>query len=91
VRNTTGGTVTPHFMVTIGSEHPDGFWHPADHRPVVLGPGASTTVTIVPPGYTSAPPHGTHWLVEAYTSSPAALSTTPLLFWTLGKPPAQVP
>ena len=91
VRNTTGGTVTPHFMVTIGSEHPDGFWHPADHRPVVLGPGASTTVTIVPPGYTSAPAHGTHWLVEAYTSSPEALSTTPLLFWKLGKPPAQTP
>jgi hypothetical protein len=42
-------------------------------------------------GYASAPSHGTHWLVEAYTSDPEALSTTRLLFWTQGKPPTQAP
>ena len=91
VTNTTDGTVTPHFIVSVGVGHPDGFWYAADRRPVVLGPHDSTTVTITPTGYSSAPSHGTHWLVEAYTSSPEALSTTPLLFWTLGKPPVQTP
>jgi hypothetical protein len=78
-------------MVSIGVGHPAGFWYPPGRRPVVLGPHASKTVTISPVGYTAAPSHGTHWLVEAYTTSPEALSTTPLLFWTLGKPPAQTP
>jgi uncharacterized membrane protein len=91
VSNTTAATVRPHFMVSVGSPHPDGFWHPIDRQPVVLGPHGSTTVTIAPGMYTSAPLHGTHWLVEAYTASPAALSTSPLLFWKLGKPPKQLP
>jgi hypothetical protein len=85
VRNTTDMTVTPHFMVNVGSVHPDGFWLTADHRPVVLGPGASTTVTLYPSHYETAPTHGTYWLVEAYTSSPEALSTSPLQLWRLGK------
>ncbi len=91
VHNTTGGSVTPHFMVSMGSPHPDGFWYPVDHRPFVLGPHGSATVTIAPSTYTSAPLHGTHWLVLAYTASPEALSTSPLQFWKLGKPPKQVP
>ncbi len=91
VKNTSDQTVTPHFMVTINSAHPDGFWHALHRRPLVLGPHASTTVTIVPDGFTWAPTHGTHWLVVAYTSSPEALSTTGQLFWTLGKPKAQSP
>ncbi len=91
VHNTTGTAVTPHFMVAVGSQHPDGFWYPADRRRLVLGPHATETVTITPTGYTSAPAHGTHWLVEAYTATPEALSTTPLLFWTRGKPPSQTP
>ncbi len=48
-------------------------------------------MTIAPGSYASAPLHGTHWLVLAYTTSPEALSTSPLLFWKLGKPPVQVP
>jgi hypothetical protein len=91
VHNTTDQTVTPHFMVTINSGHPNGFWHALRRRPLVLGPHASTTVTIVPDHFTWAPTHGTHWLVAAYTSSPEALSTTGQLFWTLGKPTAQSP
>jgi len=91
VHNTTGGSVAPHFMVSMGNPHPDGFWHPVDRRPFVLGPHGTATVTIAPDTYTSAPLHGTHWLVLAYTTSPEALSTSPLLFWKLGKPPKQVP
>jgi uncharacterized membrane protein len=85
VHNTTDQTVVPHFMVTIGSAHPDGFWHTASRRPVVLGPHASAVVTLHPPVYAGAPGHGSFWLVAAYTSSPDALSTTPLQLWHLGK------
>ena len=58
---------------------------------MVLGPHATEYGHHHPAGYTGAPAHGTHWLVEAYTATPAALSTTPLLFWTRGKPPSQTP
>jgi uncharacterized membrane protein len=89
VQNTTDRPVSPHFMVTIDSGHPEGFWHPADGRPLVLGPRAHATVTIVPGVFTWAPGHGYHWLVEAYSASPGALCTTGLMFWTLGKPATQ--
>ncbi len=85
VHNDTGETVVPHFMVTIGSSHPSGFWNTLDRRPVVLGPHASTVVKLRPPTFTGAPTHGSYWLVQAYTSSPAALSNSPLQHWTLGK------
>ena len=85
VQNATGGTVVPHFMVTFGNAHPSGFWITADSRPVVLGPHGSAVVTLHPPAYTGAPSHGSYWLVQAYTSSPEALSTSPLQHWRLGK------
>jgi uncharacterized membrane protein len=85
VRNATDQTISPHFMVTIGSGHPNGFWYPAHRHQIVLAPHASATVTLRPTSYVGAPTHGSHWLVEAYTSSPEALSTSPLLFWRLGK------
>ncbi len=85
VDNQTSGTVVPHFMVIIGSGHPSGYWYPTGHRPVVLQPHGAATVTLYPPLFTSAPNHGDHWLVAAYTSSPEALSTSPLQFWKLGK------
>jgi uncharacterized membrane protein len=87
VRNLTGHPVTPHFMVTIGGGHPTGFWTAGTSgSPVVIGPGASAVVTIRPDTYTWSPFHGGYWLVEAYTSSPNALSTSPPQFWRLGKP-----
>ena len=46
VHNTTGQTVTPHFMVAVNGAHPDGFWYPRHGGPVVLPPHASTTVTL---------------------------------------------
>lgn len=85
VHNTTGGTVTPRFMVTVGSGHPDGFWSPGRGGTVVLGPHASETVTVRPQSFAWAPSHGSQWLVEAYTTSPEALSTTPLMLWQLGR------
>ena len=84
VDNTTDAVVVPHFMVTIGNSHPSGFWHTADGRPVVLAPHATSVVTLRPPGATAAPARGTYWLVQAYTSSPEALSASPLQHWTSG-------
>ncbi len=85
VHNATAQTVVPHFMVTIGSSHPTGFWHTPDRRPVVLGPHASAVVILRPPEFTGAPTHGAYWLVQAYTTSPEALSSSPLQHWHLGK------
>ena len=84
VDNTTDQTVTPHFMVEVGSGHPVGFWHPSHGGPLVLGPHESAVVTLWPPGHFDAPAHDTNWLVEAYTTSPEALSTSPLMYWRLG-------
>jgi uncharacterized membrane protein len=86
VENLTGSTLTPHFMVALGSAHPTGFWTPTTGPgPFKLGPGATATVTLRPNSYTWSPTHGAYWLVEAYTVSPDALSTSPVQLWTLGK------
>ena len=85
VDNQTDQTVIPHFMVVIGSGHPSGYWTRPGGGPVVLAPHGSATVRLYPPEYTNAPNHGDHWVVAAYTSSPQALSTSPLQFWKLGK------
>jgi uncharacterized membrane protein len=87
VHNTTGQRLSPHFMVDIGNAHPTGFWTPVireGHLP--LEAGATATVTLYPDEYTWSPPHGSHWLVQAYTTSPNALSTSPLQVWSLGHP-----
>jgi hypothetical protein len=84
VRNLAGQTVTPRFMVDLGSSHPSGFWTSAGGGPpLTLGPGTSATVTLRPPGFVWAPLHGASWLVEAYSASPDALSTSPLQVWKL--------
>jgi hypothetical protein len=74
VVNRTGSRVTPHFLVNTGA-NPQGFWTPAGHGPVVLGPHGSTTVTLYPPATANSPQNGAGWLVEAYTGS--WLSTSP--------------
>lgn len=87
VRNSTSQRVTPRFMVALDSSHPSGFWTPAHReRPLVLGAGATATVTLVPPEFTWSPVHGAHWLVEAYTTPPDALSTSAPQVWRFGKP-----
>lgn len=80
VRNLTGATVTPHFMVNPGAGT-SGFWQPSTGRPLVLGPGRIATVTLRAPVSVPAPQHGARWLVEAYTTGPDALTTSPLLVW----------
>jgi uncharacterized membrane protein len=87
VHNRTGNRVTPHFMVALDSSHPSGFWTPVTPGgQLALAAGATATVTLRPDEFTWSPDHGTHWLVEAYTTSPTALSTSALQVWTLGQP-----
>ncbi|MHB8594605.1 MAG: hypothetical protein ACYDB3_09810, partial [Acidimicrobiales bacterium] len=81
VRNLTGVPQSPHFLVNTGAGI-DGFWMPAGRRSVVLGPGASATVTLDAPVATTAPQYGARWLVEAYTCAPRTLSTSSLELWT---------
>jgi hypothetical protein len=87
VHNSSGQSVTPHFLVVLDSSHPSGFWKPA-HRnsPLVLGSGETETVTLEPPEFTWSPAHGQHWLVEAYSTPPDALSTSAPQMWHFGKP-----
>lgn len=85
VHNLTGHRVTPHFLVALDSTHPSGFWAPASPGgQLALGAGATATVTLRPNQFTWSPAHGAHWLVEAYTTSPNALSTSGLQVWALG-------
>jgi len=86
VHNGTDHAVSPHFMVAISGSHPTGFWRSTSGRPVVVGAGATATVTLRPVEYTWSPVRGGYWMVEAYTTSPNALSTSPLQFWRLGQP-----
>ena len=85
VHNSTGHQVTPHFLVDTGEQHPMGFWtQVTPGGQLELAAGATATVLLRPDEFTWSPPHGSHWLVEAYTTSPNALSTSPLQVWSLG-------
>jgi uncharacterized membrane protein len=85
VHNQTAQRVSPHFLVAIDSSHPSGFWTPVSpDGERTLGAGATAVVTLRPNEFTWSPAHGAHWLVEAYTTSPDALSTSPLQVWSLG-------
>jgi uncharacterized membrane protein len=76
VTNRTGAALEPRFMVDVGADHPTGFWTTAHHRPVVLGPHATATVTLYPPAPTFLPQSASDYVVDAYTAAPQALSTT---------------
>ena len=85
VANTSDRALLPRFMVSSGGGHPTGFWRATPVRGVSpVPPGASTVYVLRPPRFTWAPDHGARWLVEAYTTSPDALSTSPLLYWAPG-------
>jgi hypothetical protein len=85
VHNSTGQELTPRFLVDTGNQHPMGFWSQVTPGgQLELAAGATATVLLRPDEFTWSPPHGSHWLVEAYTTSPNALSTSPLQVWSLG-------
>ena len=84
VHNLTGHAVTPHFLVVVAARTPRGLGPGGLRGPLVLGAGATGTVTLRPDEFTWSPVHGAHWLVEAYTTSPDALSTSALQVWALG-------
>ena len=77
--NNTASPIQPHVMVVVGSGHPVGFW--TTSSPLVVPGHASVTATFTPPRFLLAPEHYENWLVEALTSSPAALTTTPAFTW----------
>jgi len=80
VRNLTGVTVAPHFLVNMAG-NPNGFWLPTGAGALHIGPHATATVTLHPPIWTGTPRRGMHWVVEAYTAA-RRLSTSSLQVWT---------
>lgn len=76
VTNRTGTTEVPHFMVNLGTPHPTGFWAAAHHRPVVIGPHDSVTVTLYPPTPMYLPSQSSDYVVDAYTADSDSLSTS---------------
>lgn len=81
VTNNTASPIHPHVMVVIGSSHPVGFWSTPSTNDLVVPAHATVTTTFVPPKFMWAPQQYDNWLVEALTSSPAALTTTPAYSW----------
>ena len=71
VRNRTGRSLVPHFLVNTG-DNPNGFWYPPGGADDAIGPGRTETLTLDPPPGTVAPQPGARWLVEAYTATPLA-------------------
>ncbi len=85
VHNTSDRPLTPRFMVSAGGDHPGNFWR-ADvvHGESPVAPGGVTRFVLRPAEYAPTPTNGQWWLVAVYTSSPDALSTSPLQLWRLG-------
>ena len=88
VHNRSDTALAPHFMISSGGGHPSAFWRSTvlDGRDPIAA-GASTVFNLQPSSSFATPPHGQWWLVAAYTTVPNALSTSPLQYWRLGKPP----
>lgn len=82
LHNNTDRPVSPHLMVVVGTDHPDGFWRPeTTSGALTLAAHATITATFKPPVGTSAPTRDENWLVEVLTASPSALMTTPAYKW----------
>jgi hypothetical protein len=79
VVNDTSAALVPHFLVnTATSQDYEGFWIPSERGPVVLEPHVRETIRLRPPALQVAPRRGAQWFVEAYTTGPSWLSTSPL-------------
>jgi uncharacterized membrane protein len=80
VVNRTSVSIVPHFLVNAGtSQNYEGFWAPSKRAYAALGAHEAETITLYPATSTAAPRRGARWLVEAYTSDPSWLSTSPLV------------
>lgn len=87
VHNTTDRAQQPQFLVSSGGGHPTGFWKAVPIRGVTPVPaGGTTQFALRPSRFVWAPGHGARWLVEAYTTSPNALSTSSMQYWSPGIP-----
>jgi hypothetical protein len=81
VSNSTSGVERPYFTVNTGPGV-DGYWRVDGNRKAVVPPHRSVTFRLRPPGrFAALPTPGSHWIVEVYTASPNALTTTPMLSW----------
>jgi len=85
VHNTSDRPLDPRFMVSAGGDHPGGFWRSQlVHGSDPVAPGGVAEFTLRPIEYAPTPSNGQWWLVAVYTTSPDALSTSPLQRWELG-------
>jgi hypothetical protein len=72
-------------MITIEGSHPTGFWNATvTSGSFPLAPGSTATVVLRPVNFTWAPPFHQYWLVSAYSTSPAAVSTSAPQRWPYG-------
>lgn len=85
--NDTNATVRPHLMVDTNTAHPDGFWIPSHHSEIVLAPHETEQVILYPPTWVWAPGKGQFLVVQAFTKTPASLSTTVPYRWLKGTLP----
>jgi len=83
--NNSDVTIRPGVMVLENGTHPTGFWHLAGHRALTLRPHARRVVTVYPPTWTWTSLKGQYWIVAAYTSTPAGVSTSPAIRWNQGR------
>ncbi len=87
LHNETNKTIYPFVMVNTSTPHPSGFWIPAHHQRLVLGPRQTRVVTLYPPTWVWAPGRGQSYSVQVYTKTPASVSSDTPTRWMYGKPP----
>ncbi len=75
VDNRSGRALRPDFTVESGGQL-TAFWS-ARNGPAVLGPGARARYTLLAPNFFAQPPITGGFQVVAFTSAPAAVSTSP--------------
>jgi hypothetical protein len=76
IENRAGVTLDPALSVTT-DDTVEAFWH-VRAGPLSVGPRSRAVVTLVPPRRLDAPLAEAHWVVLAFTPSPAAVSTSGL-------------
>lgn len=80
VHNETGQTVRPYLNVDNGGSV-EAFWTADGRTSFSVPPHGSVTVKLRPELPTPVPATKAHWLVNAYTAQPDALTTSAILTW----------